>query len=375
MKRAIVNTQLYDGISSELQAGVTIMWEDGVITQIGRDFTLPTDAEVIDAKGRFVTPGLIDSFSMTGLKEYGIRWEGDDSNEASGTIQPHLSVVDGINPFDTTFEFARKYGVTTAHIAPGPQAVIGGKTAIVKTVGNVIDEMVVKRDHGLAVSFGEVPKGAYKDKHKVPLTRMRIAYLLREQLRKATYDSTSEAYQEEILQKVLRKEAPVYIRAHRADDMITALRIQEEFDIDVVLVHGTEAYKLLDELVESSAKVIAGPFYNPKSRDELKNLHPSTTKKIADAHIPYTLTSNAVRNVSLEAALSVREGVSFTNALHSITLGAAEVLGIDKTVGSLEVGKEADLVIWDGQPLEFKTNVTETIIGGSTVYERKEGSR
>src|SRR5699024_9441334 len=215
----------------------------------------------------------------------------------------------------------------------------------------------------------------YRDKHKVPLTRMRIAYLLREQLRKAKYDKQSDEYQNELLQKVLRKEAPVYIRAHRADDMKTALRIQEEFDIVVVLVHGTEAYKLLDELVESKTKVIAGPFYSPKSRDELKNLHPSTAKKIADAHIPYTLTSNAVRNVSLEGALSVREGLSFTKALHSITLGAAELLGIDKTTGSLEVGKEADLVIWDAQPLEFKTNVDETIIGGSTVYERKEDSQ
>ena len=375
MKKAIINGLLYDGTKSEVKEGATIVWEDGIITHVSEDTAPPADAEVIDAKGRFVTPGLIDSFSMTGLKEYGIRWEGDDSNEASGTVQPHLSVVDGINPFDKTFEVARKYGITTSHVAPGPQAVIGGKTAIVKTAGSVADEMVVKRDHGLAVSFGEVPKGAYRDKHKVPLTRMRIAYLLREQLRKATYDKKSEAYQNELLQKVLRKEAPVYIRAHRADDIKTALRIQEEFDIDVVLVHGTEAYKLLDELANRKTKVIAGPFYNPKSRDELKNLHPSTTKKIADAQIPYTLTANAVRNVSLEGALSIREGVSCTNALHTLTLGAAEILGIEKTVGSIEVGKEADLIIWDGQPLELQTNVEQTIIDGSTVYERKGDSQ
>src|SRR5699024_7197799 len=141
------------------------------------------------------------------------------------------------------------------------------------------------------------------------------------------------------------------------------------------LVHGTEAYKLLDELANRKTKVIAGPFYNPKSRDELKNLHPSTTKKIADAQIPYTLTANAVRNVSLEGALSIREGVSCTNALHTLTLGAAEILGIEKTVGSIEVGKEADLIIWDGQPLELQTNVEQTIIDGSTVYERKGDSQ
>src|SRR5699024_4697591 len=155
-----------------------------------------------DGSGCFVTPGFIHSFTQMGLREYGLRWEGDDSHEASDFIQPHLSVIDGINPYDKAFEVARGYGVTTAHVAPGAQNVISGKTAIIKTMGSVVDNMVVEVDHGLAVSLGEVPKGAYQQKFKTRLTRMRMAYIVREQLRKALYDDQSDVYKEEVFKKI-----------------------------------------------------------------------------------------------------------------------------------------------------------------------------
>lgn len=375
MKQAIVNGLLYDVKTGIVNKGMTIVWENGKISNVGPDIEVPADASIIDAAGRYVTPGLIDSFSMIGLKEYGVRWEGDDSNEASGTIHPHLSVIDGINPFDKTFELAREYGVTTSHVTPGPQSVIGGKTAIIKTTGTVIDEMVLDPAHGLSISLGEVPKSAYREKFKTPLTRMRIAYMIRKQLRKAQYDDESEVYADELFQKILNKKASLFIRAHRADDIMTAIRIKREFDIHVVLVHATEAYLVLEDLVNAEIPVIAGPFYNPKSREELINLHPSTSKKIYDANIPFSFISNAIRNLSLEGSLSIREGIPFNKALRALTLEAAQILGISDQVGTLEKGKEADIVLWDGEPLELKTNVYQTIIGGSTVYQRRGASK
>ena len=371
VKRAIVNSHVYDVVADTVHENTTILWEDGIIKHVGKDIEIPTDAEIIDGSGCFVTPGFIHSFTQMGLREYGLRWEGDDSHEASDFIQPHLSVIDGINPYDKAFEVARGYGVTTAHVAPGAQNVISGKTAIIKTMGSVVDNMVVEVDHGLAVSLGEVPKGAYQQKFKTRLTRMRMAYIVREQLRKALYDDQSDVYKEEVFKKILAKEAPLYIRAHRSDDIVTAVRLKKEFDINVVIVHATEAYQVMDILADSEIPIVAGPFYSPKSREELKNLHPSTSTKINNAGIDFSLISSAVRNVSLEGALSVREGVSRGKALHAITLGAAKILGISEQVGSIEKGKEADLVVWDNQPLELTTNVVQTIINGSTVYEQE----
>lgn len=370
LKRAIINGILYDVTTDSTHEKTTVLWENGKILSVGQDIEVPENAEVIDASGCYVTPGLIHSFSHTGLKEHGIRWEGDDSYEASSTIQPHMSVIDGINPYDKTFEIAREYGITTSHVSPGPQNVIAGKTAIIKTAGSVIDDMIVERDHGLSISLGEVPKSAYRDRFKTPLTRMRMAYMIREQLRKAQYNEQSDVYAEELFQKIVNKKSALYIRAHRADDIMTAIRIKKEFDVKVVLVHGTEAYQVTNELVDAEIPVIAGPFYSSKSRDELKNIHPSTSKKIDDAQIPFSLISSATRNLTLEGALAAREGVPIGKALHAITLGAATILGISDRVGTIEEGKEADIVLWDGKPLEFKTNVLQTIIGGTTVYRR-----
>lgn len=372
LKRAIINGTLYDVEDGSTHEHTTILWENGEIISVGQEVEVPKDAETIDVAGSYVTPGLIHSFSHIGLKEHGIRWEGDDSYEASSTIQPDLSAIDGINPHDETFALARAYGITTAHVSPGPQNVIGGKTAIIKTVGSVIDDMAIDREHGLAVSLGEVPKGAYRTLFKTPLTRMKMAFIVRDQLRQAKYNEKSEVYTEEVFQKILKKEASLYIRAHRADDITTAIRIKKEFDINVVLVHGTEAYKVTEELKDAEIPFIAGPFYTPKSREELKNVHPSTGKVIDHAEIPYTFISNATRNITLEGSLAVREGVSLQHAIHALTLGAAKILGISDRVGTIEKGKKADLVVWDGKPLGLQTNVQRTIIEGNSVYTRGE---
>lgn len=372
LKRAIHNCTLYDVHTKTVRDNVTILWENGIIKYVGKNIDIPSDVDMIDGEGKHVTPGLIHSFSFIGLKEYGLRWEGDDSTETSDIVQPHLSVIDGIYPFDKAFSVARAYGVTMAHIAPGPENIISGKTAITKTVGNVVDEMVIQSEQGLAVSFGEIPKRAHQQKFNTRLTRMRIAYTIREHLRKAMYSPDSAIAKEEIFQRILNQEAPLFIRAHRADDIVTAIRLQKEFNIQVVLVHATEAFKITETLKQADLPVIAGPFYSPKSREELKGLHPSTATKLFESNIHYTLISNAVRNLTLEGALSVREGISRIEAIRSITLNAAKILGLSKNYGSIEVGKKADIVLWDSPPLELTTNVFKTIVDGITVYNQEE---
>lgn len=368
--KAIHNCTLYDVRSKSILENITILWKNGIIFDVCENKQVPEDTEVIDGEGLFVTPGLIHTFSQVGLREYGLRWAGDDSSETSEFIQPNLSVVDGINPFDEAFNVARKFGVTIAHVAPGPENVISGKTAIIKTDGTIVDEMIIDSEHGLSVSFGEIPKRSYNAKHKTRLTRMRIAQTIRDYIRKALYDGENcEA--KSIFKKIIEKKVPLYIRAHRSDDIATAIRLKKEFNIDIVIVHGTESFKLVEQLNSANIPVIAGPFYSPKSREELKHLHPSTGKKLHEGNVKYTLMSQAIRNVSLEGALSVREGLDVLTALRSLTLDAAEILGIDEKYGSIEIGKVANIVLWDNPPLELTTNVKETISHGVTVYKRE----
>lgn len=369
MKRAIVNSNLFDVQTGVVRENTTIIWEDKIIKEIGQNISIPSDAEVIDSTGYYVTPGLINSYTHIGLKEHGVRWEGEDAFEASGTIQSHLSVIDGIYPFDKNFKVARAAGVTTAHVSASPENVISGKTAIIKTNGTVVDEMIVQAEHGMSISFGEIPKKAHVQRFKKPLTRMRIASIIRDQLRKVQY---KEEWNDEdvLINKILEKKVPMYIRAHRSDDIVTAIRLKKEFDINIILVHATDAKEIIDVLRESEIPVLLGPFYSSKSRAEVENLHPSTAATLNDAGIPFALATPSVRNLPLEGALTVREGLPAKDALYALTMGAAEILGISEQLGSLEVGKEADIVIWNGDPLELKSNVEQTIIGGSTVYNR-----
>lgn len=375
MKRAIVNCQLVDVSSGDIQDSTTILWENETIQAIGKNLDLPADVEVIDGEGRYVTPGLINAYTHLGLKEVGIRWEGNDAYEPSEASYPHLSVVDGIYPFDKGFEYARAAGVTTAHVSPGPENVIAGQTAIIKTSGTVVDQMIVDKHHGLAVSLGDIPKKAYFNKHKSPITRMGIASLIRKQLNNSRYQVDDDDQTSEIFKRVLDKELPLYIRAHRMDDIVTAVRLKEEFNINIVIVHGTEAFKIKTLLKKFDVPVLAGPFYSSKLRPEMGDLHPSSVARLHEAKLSYAISTPTVRNLALEGALAEREGLRREDALHALTLGAANILGISHKLGSIERGKQADLVLWDGKPLELKTSVQQTICDGVTVYHKEGGSK
>lgn len=376
MKKAIINSHVYNSQSGSFQQNTTILWSDGVIKEIGSHVEVPKDAEIIDGTGKFVTPGLIDAYTQLGLKESGVRWEGDDTHELSDSSQGMLSVIDGIYPLDTSFEEARANGITTVHVAPGPYNVISGQTAIIKTAGTVIDEMVVQARYGLAVSLGEQPKRLNRESFIYPLTRMGIAALLRSELRKAKY-APEENNDERmtLLQKVIQRKAPLFVRAYRTDDIMTALRIKDEFDINLVLVHAIEGSNVSDQIAHAEIPVLAGPFFQDRSRFELKNLDPSTSVHLQQAGVSMALITDhptsAIRNLSLEIALAVREGMSKADAIDKVTLSAAKLLDLDEKVGSIEVGKAADFAIWDKEPFGLTSRVSQTFIDGQVVYSRE----
>lgn len=369
MKRAIWNCRMVDVHTGETQDGITILWENGVIVEVGRKIDL-TGAEVIDGSGYTVTPGLLNGFTQLGIEEYGMRWEGSDSYEASGTIQPDLSVIDGINPFDKGFKVAQAAGITTVHVSPGPQNVMSGQTAIIKTSGTIIEDMIVQSSHGLAVSIGEAPRHAYSRRFKEPMSRMGLTFRIRERLTKTLLNIDS-IHEENILRRIVEKKATLYVQVHRVDDILTAIRLKEEFDLQMVLIHATEAHEITEVLEKHDIPVLAGPYFSSSQTSEKKKLHPSSAVKLHAAGIPIGLVTNIVRNLTVEGALVIREGLNPNDVLHALTLGAAEILGIADKVGSIEVGKHADLLLWEGEPLELTTPLHETIINGKTVFSRE----
>jgi imidazolonepropionase-like amidohydrolase len=378
MKKAIKNGKVFDHSSGTFLEDTTILWRDGVILQVGKNVELPSDTLVLDGNGRYITPGLIDGFTQLGLRESGIRWEGDDSHEEVEGNQYLYSVIDGIYPLDDSFQTARACGVTTVHVAPGPENVISGQTAIIKTSGTVVDEMIVNPSFGLSVSFGEMPKRLNREKYQAPMTRMGVAALLREQLRKSQYQANTKINGREVtvFDKVLSRELPLFIRVHRADDIMTALRFKEEFSLDLVLVHATEGHLAAEHIARAEVPVLAGPFFQARSRYELKDIMPQTAVCLHHAGVPISLITDhptsSIGNLALEMALAIREGLSVADAVRAVTIMPAKVLGLDHKLGSIEAGKEADLVVWDGEPVELTTRVQQTFVGGEVVYS-KEG--
>ena len=255
------------------------------ILDIGENLEVPKDAEVIDAKGMWVMPGIVDAHCHIGMWEDGIGFEGSDGNEATDPVTPELRAIDGINPEDNCFREARENGITTVVTGPGSANVIGGQFAALKTYGRRVDDMVIKEPLALKVAFGENPKWVYDGQKKAPSTRMATAAILRENLIKAqNYKRKLEQGEKdpdkmpdrdlkmEILVKVLNREIPLKAHAHRADDILTALRIAREFNVDITLDHCTEGHRISDFLLEEEAKVIVGPLFSERSKVELKNM-------------------------------------------------------------------------------------------------------
>lgn len=382
----IKNGKLFTMAGVNIEKG-DILVENGKIVAIGEKVEAPKDAEIIDAEGKLVFPGFIDAHCHLGMWEDAIGFEGADGNEAVDPVTPHLRAIDAIYPMDVTFEEAREGGVTTVCTGPGSANVIGGIFSTIKTYGHRIDDMIIQETAALKIAFGENPKRVYSGQKKSPSTRMATAAVLREQLYKAkTYKEKLEKAKNdpdkkpdfdiklEPLVKVLNKEIPLKAHAHRTDDIFTALRIAKEFDVDMTLDHCTEGHLIAEDLVKEGRYVISGPQLTARTKYELKNKTFKSPGIMAKAGLKVAITTDhpviPVQYLPVCAGLAVKDGMDEMEALKAVTINAAEVLGINDRVGSLEVGKDADIAIFDGHPFDVTSKSEVVLINGEVVYRR-----
>lgn len=361
-----------------------VLIENGKIKAVGESLDAGEDTGVIDAKGMWVMPGIIDPHCHIGMWEDGIGFEGADGNEATDPITPDLRAIDAINPEDYSFQEAREHGVTTVVTGPGSANVIGGQFVALKTFGRRVDDMVIKEPLAVKAAFGENPKRVYSGQRKTPSTRMATASILRQTLIRAQEyqkklergKSDSDKMPEkdlkmEVLVKVLNKEILLKAHAHRADDILTALRIAKEFNLDISIEHCTEGHRIPEYLLEDSTKVILGPLFSNRSKIELKNMTFKAPGILSKAGVKVAIMTDhpviPVQHLAVCAALAVREGMDEMEALKAITINAAEATGIADRVGSLEAGKDADIVLYNGHPLDFRSKVLWVFINGLAV--------
>lgn len=364
-----------------------VLIRDGKIIEVGEKINAPQKEEVIDVHGAWVLPGIIDAHCHLGMEEEGMGFEGDDVNERVDPITPHLRAIDAINPMDEAFYSAVKGGITCVMTGPGSANVIGGQFAVIKTHGIAIDDMVVLAPAAMKIAFGENPKRVYGNKGKAPCTRMGTAGLLRQTLTEAVnYKNKKEKAEAkgeyfetnikmEALIPVLERKIPLKAHAHRADDILTALRIAKEFNLKITLDHCTEGHLIADYIKKAGVPAIIGPTMTFKTKVEVKNKTFKTVKELQDKGIKVAImTDHPViqqHYLPICAGLAVKEGLDIEDGLKAITINAAEIAGVSDRVGSLEPGKDADLAIFTGNPMETLTKTLYTIIDGKIVYSYK----
>lgn len=374
-------------ISGGIIENGTILVENGKIVAVGAEVAVPAGAEVLDATGCIVTPGLIEAHSHLGVSEQGIGFEGNDTNEMTEPATPHVRAIDGINPHDESFGDAVKAGITAAWITPGSANVIGGMAATAHTLGHTVEDMVIIEYSAQKAALGENPKRVYSAKGKIQ-TRMGSAAVFREAFYKAkAYVKKQEAAKDkgeepefdlrmEALAAVLRGEVPVRIHAHRHDDIMTAIRLANEFGLKFTIEHCTEGHKIVDQLLaqKNLVGVTVGPTMSAKTKFELQDKTWETAGVLAKAGLCVALTTDhpvvPIQYLPLAGGYAIKAGMSPEDALKALTLNAATLCGISDRVGSLEVGKDADIAIFTGHPFELATQTVATIIGGNVAYRR-----
>ena len=348
--------------------------DKGVFTQIGRNLTASEGEDVQDLNGLYVFPGLVESHCHLGMEETAIRFEGDDVNEITDPITPNMRGIDGCNPMDETIESALKGGVTTVAAGPGSANVIGGTFFAYKTKGSCIDEMSIQNPLAMKAAFGENPKRCYQGK-KID-TRMQISALLRETLEKTKeYMKKKElgkdvAYDQklEAMIPVVKREIPLKCHAHRADDILTVIRIAKEYDIKVTLDHVTDARCIIPQIKESGFPCICGPALTHKSKFELANMSFETPNELYKAGILFSIITDSPvvpqQYLSLSAALAAKAGLPEYEAIKAITINPAKILGLDNRVGSIKEGKDADFVICTKNILDTTNEIKDVYVDG-----------
>lgn len=348
-------------------------------------------SEVIDASNCLVMPGIIEAHSHIGIQEERKGFEGNDCNEMTEPVTPYLKALDAINPMDSTFHQALSAGITGVMVGPGSSNVVGGQFVFIKTYGRVIDNMVVLEPAAMKVAFGENPKSNYNDKDKMPTTRMSIAALLREELFEAQQyykskknskqsgnedNNFNEEFRKECWLPVFNKKIPLKAHVHRADDILTAIRIAKQFGLKMTLDHCTEGHLIAEEIKESGFPAIIGPTLSVRNKIETQNMDFKTAGILHKAGVKVAITTDhpvtRIQDLAICAGFAAREGLGIEEGLKAITINAAEICNVSHRVGSLEVGKDADIAIFDGNPMEVFTKTMYTIIDGEVVYKSED---
>jgi imidazolonepropionase-like amidohydrolase len=380
--------------------GGTVLVTDGRIAAVGGpDLKPPPGADVIDASGRWVLPGLVDAHTHLGAREEGEGWAGHDTNELTGPIQAHVRVLDAINPADEGFRDAIAGGVLTAGITPGSGNPVGGQTVAVHCWGRTVDDMVLRSPAGMKSALGENPKRVLGERRVNPSSRLGTAaairtalidaldYLEKEKNDEAEEKSSPERVRRtpsrdlklEALGRVLRREIPWRQHCHRADDIATALRLADEFGYELVIDHGTEGYLIADKIAAAGVPVVTGPLITARSKVELRNRTMANPGLLAAAGVTVAIATDhpvvPVHLLIVQAALAVREGLDRDTALRAVTITPARIMRVADRIGSLAPGKDADVTIWSGDPLDIMSRVEAAYIGGREVYRYEQASR
>ncbi len=346
---------------------------------------IPEDS--LDAQGGLLLPGFIDAHTHLGIIEDGIDFEGDDCNESSEAFTPQMRAIDGINPFDRCFEEARMRGITTVASCPGSANACGGEIGVIKTAGRRIDDMLIKTC-GMKFALGENPKRVYNEKGETPLTRMATAAIIREGLYKSRryahdmdiYYSDNENYEPpeydikcEALMPLLDRKQKAFFHCHRADDICTAMRIAKEFSLELVIIHGTEGYKIADILGEEEIPVICGPLICDRCKPEMRGLELKNAAVLAENNVKLAICTDhtviPIQYLPISAQAAVKGGLDMEKALRSLTIDAAEILGVDDVTGSLTVGKDADIQLYrrGESPLDLMSEPVLVMIDGEII--------
>ncbi|MGN6796052.1 MAG: amidohydrolase [Streptosporangiaceae bacterium] len=389
---AIVGGRVVPITGPEIEQG-TVLIENGRISAVGESVAVPDDAQVVDAAGAWVLPGFIDAHAHVGVSEEAEGWAGQDTNEMTEPVTAQVRAIDAINPADLGFRDAIGGGVLAVNVNPGSGNPIGGQTVALKCWGRTVDQMALRQPSGMKSALGENPKRVYGDQKKTPSTRLGTAAVIRGAfVAAANYLERIDSEQRkpeaerkpverdlklEALGLVLRKQIPWRQHCHRADDIATAIRIADEFGYDLVIDHGTEAHLLADLIAARGTPVIIGPLFTSRSKVELRNRSLANPGRLAKAGVTIAITTDhpvvPIHFLVHQASLAVKDGLDRENALRALTINPARIAGIDNRIGSIEPGKDADLVIWSGDPLDVLSRAVRVFVDGAEIYSYSGG--
>ncbi len=390
--KAIIGATIHPVSSPPIPDGI-LLFEEQFIKKVGtrEQVQIPSDAEIIELPGKHIFPGFIDPHTHVGIDEEGVGKEGDDYNETADPVTPYLRAIDGIYPQDKGFEDALMGGITAVGITPGSANVIGGEIAALHTYGRTVEEKLIRAPVGMKFATGENPKRVHGDKRS-PTTRMAVAYLIRQTLYKAIdyankwsiHNQKAEEGEAttppetdlglENLMKVVDTSIKARFHAHRIDDIMTAIRIAEEFGLDYTIDHATEAHLIADILASRDVYCVVGPVISSRSKVELRNRTAKTAAILEQHNVKFAIATDhpvlPIQYLRTSMGIAISKGLSFETALKANTINAARILGIDDLVGTLEAGKFADFVVFDeSNPFSIETNVLQVYVEGTKALD------